>query len=895
MLDDKIEVKKGIVKDIVNIEFNKNELTFINMDPQIIIFFDDPVKGINIKMMLNEIQSFNSHVVVYFAMKNEDFSESRCLSFDRKYCYLETETDVMFDGHFDKIRIDLDDKNSHIDLNKLVISPLYEIPNFSRKSIINFPKLNNNEKILILTHDLSNSGAPILAFNIAKNLKEKDFNVVVASCYSKNNQLEEQYRRNDILLYKLDDFSDLKYMATGNLKRSLFSTVLDNQIQTFLESLRFAGYSKSIINSVASGKFAKILKDYDFMVLSLIHEMKNTIEYHFYQEGKLISQYADFIVFPDEVVRTDFESIYGNVYGITNISPQGVYLNNLVEDQSIENIDIKRVINNSSNKKIILGSGAAELRKGIDLFVSAAISLANLDENFVFVWTGNFYDSYLESWLQLQIEKSGFSNRIHIIPFVTNKNDYKKLLSKVSAFWLTSREDPFPSVALEAMNFGIPVFGFKNSGGFNTMAENQKAIIIDRFNIAQLSKKTFDYFNMSKMEECVNQDKVKVFLKSLNFEKYVDKLIGIINKDKIIEPDLNVFLYQNSDRKHYYDLQLPQKSLAQNMNFLRKARFKKVKLDKSEIVLLDTKIGSDNIGDDIIMFYCEKICNEVFKGKKLIHVPTHIYDEQSERMQDKLKILCGTNILYKEMETSRQLSFPKDILNMKNVCLLGVGMQELGLEKNPSDYTIKLLRFMLKNEFIHSVRDRQTKDFLESIGVKNVVYTGCPTLWSLSPEHCKQINRKKCKNVLTTVTDYKMDKNNDAFMLNTLKNEYDKVYIWIQGQLDYEYLQKIVNTKEFILVPPTLKALDEVLEKEDLDYIGTRLHAGIRSLNKFHRSLIISIDNRAREMAKYTNIPVMERVDMKNNLVEWIYSNQETNIQLPINEINLWKNQFNRK
>jgi len=132
-------------------------------------------------------------------------------------------------------------------------------------------------------------------------------------------------------------------------------------------------------------------------------------------------------------------------------------------------------------------------------------------------------------------------------------------------------------------------------------------------------------------------------------------------------------------------------------------------------------------------------------------------------------------------------------------------------------------------------------------------------------------------------------------MLNTLKNEYDKVYIWIQGQLDYEYLQKIVNTKEFILVPPTLKALDEVLEKEDLDYIGTRLHAGIRSLNKFHRSLIISIDNRAREMAKYTNIPVMERVDMKNNLVEWIYSNQETNIQLPINEINLWKNQFNRK
>ena len=577
------------------------------------------------------------------------------------------------------------------------------------------------------------------------------------------------------------------------------------------------------------------------LFLLLIIEMKNTINSYFKNEGMLISQYSDYIVFPDEIVKKDFEALYNKIYGKNMVFPQGVYLDNHINNSQIENVEVIKILQGKQNKKIILGSGTAELRKGTDLFISAAISLAKLDSSFLFVWTGDFYDLDLQNWIQLQIEKSGFKDRIMIIPFIKNKNDYKNLLSNVSAFWLTSREDPFPSVALEAMNFGIPVFGFENSGGFNAMSERNKAISIKGYDTSQLSKTTFDYFSNPTATKKIDENEVKLFLSSLCFDKYVEKLNEILKRNKIIEPDLNLYLYQNCSKKHYFDLQLPTKELKHKTEVLSKARFKRSKLNLSKIILLDTKIGSDNIGDDIIMSYCEQICNEVFLGKELVHVPTHIYDRKSEQMQDKIKILCGTNIIYKEMENSKQLSLPEDMSNMKNVCLLGVGMQEIGLEKKPSEYTVKLLKFMLKNKFLHSVRDKQTKQFLEEIGIKNVVYTSCPTLWNLTPEHCKRINKKKCNNVLATITDYKTDKDNDTFMLNTLQNEYDKVYIWIQGQLDYEYLQQIVNTKKFILVPPTLDALDEILKIEDLDYVGTRLHAGIRSLNKLHRSLIILI------------------------------------------------------
>lgn len=46
---------------------------------------------------------------------------------------------------------------------------------------------------------------------------------------------------------------------------------------------------------------------------------------------------------------------------------------------------------------------------------------------------------------------------------------------------------------------------------------------------------------------------------------------------------------------------------------------------------------------------------------------------------------------------------------------------------------------------------------------------------------------------------------------------------------------------------------------------------------------------------KDVNIPSIGQFELEENLVKMIYSNQEIRIKLPINEINLWKNQFNRK
>ena len=87
--------------------------------------------------------------------------------------------------------------------------------------------------------------------------------------------------------------------------------------------------------------------------------------------------------------------------------------------------------------------------------------------------------------------------------------------------------------------------------------------------------------------------------------------------------------------------------------------------------------------------------------------------------------------------------------------------------------------------------------------------------------------------------------------------------------------------------------MDEVLDSdESLDYIGTRLHAGIRALNKKRRTLVISIDNRARAIADDTNLPILERAKLKDRLSEEIYQERVAEIHIPENGIKRWKGQF---
>ena len=518
MIKDKITILGGEVIRFDNIEELNDDWQLLNSDPQVYIKFNNPITDLRIKISLDIILSKSINMVVYYKNEGEDFTEKNSMSFNVNL-FQETLQELHFNRKVNEIRLDIANENLTLRVNHLTVE---DISNYECYFCLkeNFIEYSKQEKIIILSHDFSNSGAPILAYNIAKKMKENGLQVIVLVGSSYNNKLEEKYRSNEIPFIYLDN-GEYNY---ANMHYRIDLLKENSQIEELSENIiRIAsgmGYHRIITNTIVAGKYVDLLRKYDFQIVSLIHEMKTSIDiYNYVDFGKMIALYSDIIIFPDEVVKNDFESIYTNINGTIVIRPQGVYLNTSLKKQSL---DIFKSLNISENTPYILGSGVASLRKGIDLFIGAANILYQINPDLHFIWAGEFNDQKeLESWMKTQM----VCPNLHIIPFVENPNLYLGLLKNTNAFWLTSREDPFPSVALEAMSLNIPVVGFKNTGGFNTMAMDNRAILIENFNVYDLAVVTNDMIQQKGYK--INTASIKKFIEELNFDEYVDFLIDI--------------------------------------------------------------------------------------------------------------------------------------------------------------------------------------------------------------------------------------------------------------------------------------------------------------------------------------------------------------------------------
>lgn len=319
-----------------------------------------------------------------------------------------------------------------------------------------------------------------------------------------------------------------------------------------------------------------------------------------------------------------------------------------------------------------------------------------------------------------------------------------------------------------------------------------------------------------------------------------------------------------------------------------------------KILLLDTSVGSDNKGDDIIMECVRQELSPILKNNFEYTLPTqvspfHWYQvwRNSLRLQSysncRLKFVGGTNILAKNMLTH----YPQWNINLFNCkplsgsILVGAGA---GAGEHKDWYTRRLYRKVLNHNYYHSCRDERTKQYVENILGLKAINTGCVTMWMLTPDFCRSIPTTKSDKVVFTLTNGKYDER-DQILIDTLKRSYKDVYFWPQGISDYDYLHAYNNIDGITILPASKQAYDRFLTDFDTDYVGTRLHGGIYAMRHKRRSIIIIIDERAREINRSNNLVCLEKNDI-TQLEGIINSEIETKIRMDYAKINSWKEQF---
>jgi glycosyltransferase involved in cell wall biosynthesis len=232
-----------------------------------------------------------------------------------------------------------------------------------------------------------------------------------------------------------------------------------------------AGVAGAIANTTVAGDFVAALAGHGVRAISLVHELPGVIEqYDLAPQARAIAANASQVVFAAPEVRVGFERYAPLAAAQARIRPQGLYKRNALVSQDGRQQARQRLrakLGLDADARVVLGVGYADLRKGADCFVAIGRQVMASDPRAHFAWVGH-PDLALQEQLSDAIARSGFAGRFH---FVGRDPDTDMYYAGADLYALTSREDPYPSVVMEAFDAGLPVVGFRGAGGFDALIE----------------------------------------------------------------------------------------------------------------------------------------------------------------------------------------------------------------------------------------------------------------------------------------------------------------------------------------------------------------------------------------------------------------------------------------
>lgn len=130
-----------------------------------------------------------------------------------------------------------------------------------------------------------------------------------------------------------------------------------------------------------------------------------------------------------------------------------------VQANAIRVQELRANLNIQTDEFVWVMSGQTTYRKGFDLLPDFATELKGTKARII--WLGQLLDDGLVEYTQ---QKLKHNTGIRVDVMGIQREDYYAYLSLANGFLLTSREDPFPLVMIEAATLGKPIVAFPSGG-----------------------------------------------------------------------------------------------------------------------------------------------------------------------------------------------------------------------------------------------------------------------------------------------------------------------------------------------------------------------------------------------------------------------------------------------
>ena len=335
--------------------------------------------------------------------------------------------------------------------------------------------------ILFISHDATRTGAPILLKHHLRGLKAQypdiEFDILLRDGGEMSNEFEQ--------------ITKVLYLPGRSLTTRILNFILKgyNDYEHRVKKVIKKKYKLIYGNTVVTADMLRIAKINapDIITVCHVHELDIAIKQFSSPEifRKAIPYIDHFITASNAVTQLLTQS-----YGIsaTNIYTHFEHIPLVTELMPVKNLL-------PAHKGLrICGCGTLDWRKGIDIFVQTAFILnkSQPELDFHFYWIGGKAGSIEHEKTKYDIKRLGIANKLTLVENCTNPLDY---INECDIFLLTSREDPFPLVCLEAASLAKPIICFRQSGGMTEFVDDNIGWQIDYLDLNQLTKVLADILN----------------------------------------------------------------------------------------------------------------------------------------------------------------------------------------------------------------------------------------------------------------------------------------------------------------------------------------------------------------------------------------------------------------
>ena len=356
---------------------------------------------------------------------------------------------------------------------------IYFILLLDELNIFSLSKINN-KKITFLALHLGFGGVENATINTANMLANK-YDVEIISLYKKNDKIP----------YEVDKKVKIKYLMNTTSNREEFKLACSNKniIKIFKEGFKaiYILYSKKVLMR------KEILQSDALVIISTRYEF-----------SKLLNKYGR-----EEVIKIHQEHTYNieekymktlnNLNNIDYIMPVSKVLfnhykkniNNKIKHIPLSLMNYPEELKYTKNKNII-AIGRLEKEKGFIDLIEVFNNVVKKDKK---VFLNIFGDGSEKEKIKELISKYKLEENVCLHGFQEHKviNEY---LKESSLYVMTSFEESFGLVLIEAMSYGIPCIAFDSAKGAKDIITKENGFFIKNRNIKSMTNKIEEYLNL---------------------------------------------------------------------------------------------------------------------------------------------------------------------------------------------------------------------------------------------------------------------------------------------------------------------------------------------------------------------------------------------------------------